>query len=111
MQVGRLKERDPLFELVLKWITHAEWDMTLTLREALGKTETLIDEHFRNPSGSELSRKCPQIGQFYTRLPLVKALDHFSKKVSVEVRRFVPPTFSEVRSARERRQELTPPLT
>ena len=24
MRGGRLKERDPLFELVLKWITHSE---------------------------------------------------------------------------------------
>jgi hypothetical protein len=34
---GKLKERDPLFELVLKWITKPEWDMTLTLREAMAK--------------------------------------------------------------------------
>ena len=34
---GKLKERDPLFELVLKWITKPEYDMTLTLREAMAK--------------------------------------------------------------------------
>jgi hypothetical protein len=29
----RLKESDPLFELILGWIMSAEWDMTLTIRE------------------------------------------------------------------------------
>jgi hypothetical protein len=66
MRGGRLKERDPLFEVVLKWITHSEvipqslssvttsqsltifdgkqWDMTLSMREALARAETLIDQ-------------------------------------------------------------------
>mmetsp|Transcript_6 Transcript_6/g.16 ORF Transcript_6/g.16 Transcript_6/m.16 type:complete len:410 (+) Transcript_6:138-1367(+) len=94
---GKLKERDPLFELVLKWITQAEWDMTLTMREAMAKAENLIDQHVDKPDGSELSRKCPGISHFFTRLPLIKALDTFSQRVAVEERRFVPPTFSEVR--------------
>mmetsp|Transcript_30485 Transcript_30485/g.59550 ORF Transcript_30485/g.59550 Transcript_30485/m.59550 type:complete len:408 (+) Transcript_30485:44-1267(+) len=94
---GKLKERDPLFELVLKWITTAEWDMTLTLREAMAKAENLIEQHVENPTGSELSRKCPGISAFFTKLPLCRALDNLSKRVAVEERRFVPPTFSEVR--------------
>jgi len=97
MTGGRLKERDALFELVLKWITHPEWDMTLTLRDAVAKTEHLIDEHMVNPQGSELSRKCPGVAPFFTRLPLIKALDFFGSRVSVEERQYVPPTFSEVR--------------
>mmetsp|Transcript_26316 Transcript_26316/g.41161 ORF Transcript_26316/g.41161 Transcript_26316/m.41161 type:complete len:123 (+) Transcript_26316:737-1105(+) len=97
MKGGRLKERDPLFELVLKWITKPEWDMTLTLREAMAKCEALIDAHVENPERSQLSQSCPGIGQFYTRLPLTKALDTYSTYNSVEERRFVPPTFSEVR--------------
>jgi len=97
MTGGRLKERDALFELVLKWITHPEWDMTLTLRDAMAKTEHLIDEHIVNPAGSELSRKCPGVASFYTRLPLIRALDFFGSRVSVEERQYVPPTFSEVR--------------
>lgn len=133
MTGGRLKERDALFELVLKWITHPEWDMTLTLRDAVAKTEHLIDEHMVNPQGSELSRKCPGVAPFFTRypssstfsgfcsplisaskphlrrrcsqplpdfrtpacrLPLIKALDFFGSRVSVEERQYVPPTFS-----------------
>jgi hypothetical protein len=152
---GRLKERDPLFEIVLKWITHSEvgivmppyplklhswlivlqWDMTLSMREALARAETLIDQvvrkcdardlarlkldvpqHYENPEGSELSRKCPAIAHFYTRLPLLKVrikhfwpctiylkvlnyspaqgLDNLSNRIAVEERRFVPPTVS-----------------
>lgn len=92
-----MKERDPLFEIVLKWITHSEWDMTLSMREALARAETLIDQHYENPDGSELSRKCPAIAHFYTRLPLLKGLDNLSSRVAVEERRFVPPTVSEIR--------------
>ena len=95
--MGRLKESDPLFELMLKWIMSAEWDMTLTLREAMAKAESLIVAHMENPVGSELSRVCPGIGAFFTELPLTRALDYLNKKVAVEQRRFVPPSFSEVR--------------
>ncbi len=62
------------------------------MREALARAETLIDQvllvvecsqlcccvvetvlqHYENPDGSELSRKCPAIAHFYTRLPLLK---------------------------------------
>jgi len=65
----RLKESDPLFELILGWIMSAEWDMTLTIREAMVKAESLIKAHIENPQGSELSRKCPGIGMFI-ELPL-----------------------------------------
>jgi len=95
--MGRLKESDPLFELVLKWILSSEWDMTLTLREALERCEALIASHIKNPLGSELSRKCPGIGKFFMELPLTKALDYIGQKVAVEQRKYVPPTFSEVR--------------
>jgi len=103
---GKLKERDPLFELVLKWITKPEYDMTLTLREAMAKAEGLIDHHLeehaavqegKEASVSELSRKCPGIGGVFTRLPLIKALDNYSKHHAVEERRFVPPTLTEIR--------------
>jgi len=93
----RLKESDPLFELILKWIMSAEWDMTLTLREAMVKAEGLIKQHLEHPTGSELSRKCPGIGAFFTELPLTRALDYINKKVALEERRFVPPSFSEIR--------------
>ncbi|EKX46275.1 hypothetical protein GUITHDRAFT_163029 [Guillardia theta CCMP2712] len=94
--MGRLKESDPLFELVLKWILSSEWDMTLTLREALERCEALIASHIKNPLGSELSRKCPGIGKFFMELPLTKALDYIGQKVAVEQRKYVPPTFSEL---------------
>eukprot|EP00960_Hanusia_phi_P043559 756119-Hanusia_phi.AAC.3 len=71
--------------------------MTLTLREALLKCEALITNHIECEEGSELSRKCPEIGKFFNELPLTKALDHFGKSVAVEQRRYVPPTFSEIR--------------
>jgi IMP and pyridine-specific 5'-nucleotidase len=93
----RLKESDPLFELILGWIMSAEWDMTLTIREAMVKAESLIKAHIENPQGSELSRKCPGIGMFFTELPLARALDYINTKVALEERRFVPPSFSEVR--------------
>ncbi len=70
-------------------------------------------QHYENPDGSELSRKCPAIAHFYTRLPLLKVisylhmksevvsqifggqgLDNLSHRVAVEERRFVPPTVS-----------------
>mmetsp|Transcript_15223 Transcript_15223/g.22266 ORF Transcript_15223/g.22266 Transcript_15223/m.22266 type:complete len:410 (+) Transcript_15223:112-1341(+) len=93
----RLKESDPLFELILKWIMSAEWDMTLTIREAMVKAESMIKLHIENPTGSELSRKCPGIGSFFTELPLTRALDYINQKVALEQRRFVPPSFSEIR--------------
>lgn len=93
----RLKESDPLFELIQKWIMSAECDMTLTLREALVKSESLIKLHIENPTGSELSRKCPGIGGFFSELPLVRALDFINAKVALEQRRYVPPSFSEIR--------------
>ncbi len=50
MRGGRLKERDPLFELVLKWITHSEYDMTLSMREAVARAETLIEQVRNRPN-------------------------------------------------------------
>mmetsp|Transcript_37183 Transcript_37183/g.87944 ORF Transcript_37183/g.87944 Transcript_37183/m.87944 type:complete len:449 (+) Transcript_37183:144-1490(+) len=126
---GKLKERDPLFELVLKWITVPEWDMTMTLREAILKCENLIDQHLelrgaagsgiprakssngtaehngnggakpahQSGTSSELEAGCPGIGGFFTRLPLIKALNTLSAKNPVEQRRYVPPTLSEIR--------------
>ena len=47
--------------------------------------------------GARFHRQCPGIGGFFTRLPLIKALDNYSQHHAVEERRFVPPTLTEIR--------------
>jgi IMP and pyridine-specific 5'-nucleotidase len=65
--------------------------------EILKSTELLIKDHHLSPSTSSLSRLIPSIGLFFTPLALVKAFENVAVKRSLLNRRFVPPSFNDVR--------------
>ncbi|KAI8892617.1 IMP-specific 5-nucleotidase [Globomyces pollinis-pini] len=70
--------------------------------EILGCIEELIDEHMRCRDAGQLdlahlTRLVPSVGHFYTRLPLKEAFDIINSKRSLIGRRFVPPSFNDIR--------------
>jgi IMP and pyridine-specific 5'-nucleotidase len=46
---------------------------------------------------SKLKLLVPSIGTFFTRLPLVEAFKYQDRKRSISSRRFVPPSFNDIR--------------
>ncbi len=64
--------------------------------------EELVEEHMvltanGVPQFSKLHRLVPSIGRFFTRLPLKEAFVQQNRRRSITGRRFVPPSFNDVR--------------
>jgi IMP and pyridine-specific 5'-nucleotidase len=71
--------------------------MKTTSLQTMEYFEDLIHEHMRDPENSKLRTMVPTIGKFFTPLPLRQALVEYDIKYCITNRRFVPPTFNEVR--------------
>ena len=70
--------------------------------EVLGCLEDLIQDSIYwssqgHPHNSRLKRLCPSIGVFFTPLPLVEAFKELERDRSFIGRRFVPPSFNDIR--------------
>ncbi|KAJ2613973.1 IMP 5'-nucleotidase [Coemansia sp. RSA 1365] len=64
--------------------------------------ELLINEHRELmqhgiPSYSRLARLVPSIGTFFTALPLEQAFRHINKQNKISARKYVPPSFNDIR--------------
>lgn len=59
--------------------------------------EDLIEEHMREGNASRLAQAVPSIGQFFTTLPLASTWKDFDARHRVSKRRFVQPSFNEIR--------------
>lgn len=105
-----LKEQDPLIELIREWIVHPEETVSsgchLSVLEVFEIVERLINEHVTvssalsgcaPPKSSGLQKYLPRIGPLFLSLPLVEAARQYDAKTHLLKRRFVPPTFKEVR--------------
>ncbi|EPE26920.1 HAD-like protein [Glarea lozoyensis ATCC 20868] len=71
-------------------------------KEIMRDVEGMIDDHIEhqkdNTHGqSKLKLLVPTIGTFFTRLPLADAFEYQDKKRFISSRRFVPPSFNDVR--------------
>ncbi|KAJ3213816.1 IMP 5'-nucleotidase [Dinochytrium kinnereticum] len=70
--------------------------------EVLECIEGLVLDHILHqntglPELSRLSQLVPSIGRFFTALPLVESFLLLNKKRSISSRRFVPPSFNDIR--------------
>ncbi|KAH8838514.1 IMP 5'-nucleotidase [Pyricularia oryzae] len=70
--------------------------------EIMRDVETMIDDHIfhqndENPFPSKLKLLVPSIGPFFTRLPLEAAFKFQDRKRYISSRRFVSPSFNDVR--------------
>ena len=66
-------------------------------RETINEMEALFEEHWKSPTRSTLKMIVPSMGPTFTPLPMTKAFDMYNKKYAVTSRKFVGPTFNEVR--------------
>lgn len=57
----------------------------------------LLLEMCGRPQGSRLSEMVPTVRQFFTPLPLREAFIEFDRKYCITKRKFVYPTFNEIR--------------
>jgi len=61
------------------------------------EVEIMVREHIENPEFSRLSSLISTLGSFFTELRLVDALNKYDKDYAVRNRRFIPPSFTEIR--------------
>ncbi|CAM6103264.1 unnamed protein product [Calypogeia fissa] len=88
---GRLKEQDGLIEFIISMhTTHSPF-------QVMEKMEKWVEEHLADPRRSTLNKLVPEIGRFYTPLPLVRALKEYDEFASLSRRKYVPPNFAEIR--------------
>lgn len=70
--------------------------------EIMKSVEVMIEEHRRKalkgvPEHSRLHRIVPSVASFFTSLPLEAAFLDANAKHSIAARRFVPPSFNDIR--------------
>jgi IMP and pyridine-specific 5'-nucleotidase len=91
-------KKDGLIEFIKDMLKHS---FVLNVPESYGGTllylEGLIEEYRRNPVSSRLKSFAPTTGKFHTSLPLKDAFDVYDRKYSISKRRFVSPSFNEIR--------------
>ena len=92
------EKRDIFIEWMKDMLNHS---FVLNLPSTFGETftfvETLIDEHRRNGVSSRLSKAVPGMGRVHTPLPLRRAYEEYDKKYCITQRKFIRPSFNEIR--------------
>ena len=90
--------RDQLIQFVKELLRHSF--VLDALEESAEQTwshvEELIDEH-RKCESSRLKEAVPTVGSFFTPLPLARAWRRFDATYRISKRRFVSPSFNEIR--------------
>ena len=71
--------------------------MKTTVAGTFEHFEELIHEHYENPDKSRLKVMVPSLGRFFHPLRLRKAFVEYDTKYCITARRFVSPTFNELR--------------
>lgn len=94
--------RDELFEFLREMLYHSFVLNTVseTAEDTFAHVEALIEEHRNNSDGRRISRlqqKVPSVGYFFTRLPLREAFRYYDQKYMISKRRWVRPSFNEIR--------------
>jgi len=65
--------------------------------DVMMRLEDLILGHIQNPQQSHLSQLVPSLTNFFSPLPLKEAFLVFDKHTQLSQRRFVPPSFNDIR--------------
>lgn len=65
--------------------------------QVLDTLEQLILDHFQSPLNSTLRRLVPSVGRMFTPLPLRQAFLELDRDRSISVRRFIAPSFNDIR--------------
>lgn len=90
--------RDPLIDFMKDMLRHS---FVLNVPDSYVGTmiyfEELIQEHAENPSSSRLLSFVPTVGKFHTPLLMRQAYELYDQKYLISKRRFVAPSFNEVR--------------
>jgi len=109
---AHLKEEDDLIAHIQRLVVGA--DRALRVREGFSEAQALMQEHHRAcpplvllgkhnvaegipPAGSSLEKVCPTVSPIFLELDLLTALDEFDCSHGLTQRRFVPPSFAEIR--------------
>jgi len=91
--------RDQLIEFVKALLKHSF--VLDALAESAENTwahvEELIEEHRRDAESSRLREAVPSVGSFFTALPLARAWKRYDETYRISRRRFVSPSFNEIR--------------
>ena len=100
MSALRLKEQDDLVNLIRRYCKDNTGQHPNPVQAAFETIQGLLLEHHLTPSTSRLRTLCPSIRGVFLKLDLVRALEEFEHQECVHLsrRKYVPPTFSEVRS-------------
>jgi IMP and pyridine-specific 5'-nucleotidase len=98
MSSSRLKEQDEFIQLIRSYICDPH-DTPMTVEEAFEAVQSLLDEHYKDGihRSVRLHRLCPNMGRLFSSLNLVEALQEYDIGVRITKRKFVPPSFKEIR--------------
>lgn len=94
------QKRDLMFEWLQEMLNNSfVLNLQSTYSDTFGFVENLIEEHRKTPEGSKsnLSKILPFIGKFHTNLPLRSAFEEYDRKYGITSRRFIRPSFNELR--------------
>lgn len=99
--MSHLKEEDHFVDFLLSTIRNevgaAVPGQPPPLERALARVQDLVEQHRAAPADSELRRLLPHMGRLYVPLDLVGALREYDAGSGICARRFVPPSFRELR--------------
>lgn len=91
-------ERDDLIEWMKAMLYHSfVLDSTESYAGTMAYFEELIDEYRKSAEHSRLRQFVPTVGKFHTPLFISRAFDWYDTKYCITKRRFVAPTFNEMR--------------
>ena len=90
-----LKEQDDFINLIRSFAKHEAGQPT-SLEKAMLRAEELVNAHYSNPTG-ELRSLVSTMGRSFCRLQLVEALREYDAGTGITARRFVAPSFREIR--------------
>ena len=74
-----------------------EEQRTASFASVFEHVQHLIDDHRNAPINSRLLTFVPSIGTFHTSLPLARAFHYQNSRRNMSARRFVPPSFNDIR--------------
>ena len=91
-------EKDGLIAFIKETLHHSfALNRPEGYRESIAEMEELFEEHWKRPKKSTLKMIVPSMGPTFTPLPMTKAFDMYNKKYAATGRKFVGPTFNEIR--------------
>ena len=97
-KVKMLKEQDALIGFILEWILHPIDGRTLSVLEVFESIEQMITEYVKSDGAPcRLTKYVPQSPKFFLSLPLVKAIQEYNINTHLLSRRYVAPSFKEIR--------------